>query len=46
MVARAARTPPRSMRFSDFYDEVPRILLYDPLCDFLGAAEGGILEFA
>jgi hypothetical protein len=33
------------MRYPDFYDEVPRILMYDPLCDFLGAAEGGILEF-
>jgi hypothetical protein len=35
----------RPMRYPDFYDEVPRILLYDPLSDFLGAAESGILEF-
>ena len=33
------------MRYPDFYDEAPRITLYDPLAKFLGAAEGGILEY-
>lgn len=33
------------MNHPDFFDEVPRISLYDPLAEFLGAAEGGILEY-
>ncbi len=33
------------MRYPDYYDEVPCIRLYDPLSDFLGATEGGIVEF-
>ena len=33
------------MRYPEFFDEAPRITLYDPLAKFLGAAEGGILEY-
>lgn len=33
------------MNHPDFFDEVPRISLYDPLAEFLGATEGGILEY-
>ena len=33
------------MNYPDFFDEVPRISLYDPLAEFLGATEGGILEY-
>ncbi|MBE7421277.1 MAG: hypothetical protein HS110_02310 [Zoogloeaceae bacterium] len=33
------------MRYPEFYDEAPRITLYDPLAKFLGAAEGGIIEY-
>jgi hypothetical protein len=33
------------MKHPDFFDAVPRISLYDPLAEFLGAAEGGILEY-
>ena len=33
------------MRYPDFFDEAPRITMYDPLAKFLGAAEGGILEY-
>lgn len=28
-----------------FFDEVPRIVLYDPLAAFLGAADDGLLEY-
>ena len=28
-----------------FFDAVPKISLYDPLAEFLGAAEGGILQY-
>lgn len=28
-----------------FFDRVPRITLYDPLAEFLGAAEDGLLEY-
>lgn len=34
------------MRYPDFFDEVPRITLYDPLAEFLGATEGGILQYS
>lgn len=34
------------MNHPDFFDEVPRISLYDPLAEFLGATEGGILEYS
>ena len=33
------------MRYPEFFDEAPRITMYDPLAKFLGAAEGGILEY-
>lgn len=33
------------MKYPDFFDEVPGITLYDPLAEFLGAAEGGILQY-
>ncbi len=33
------------MRYPDFFDEAPRITMYDPLAKFLGAVEGGILEY-
>jgi hypothetical protein len=33
------------MRHPEFYDEAPHITMYDPLAKFLGAAEGGILEY-
>jgi len=29
----------------DFYREVPRLRMRDPLADFLGAAEGGVLDY-
>lgn len=34
-----------SERFPAFFDRVPRIVVRDPLADFLGAAEGGVLEY-
>jgi hypothetical protein len=33
------------MKFPDFFDAAPRIRLRDPLADFLGASEGGFLEY-
>lgn len=33
------------MRYPEFFDEAPRITMADPLARFLGAAEGGILEY-
>jgi hypothetical protein len=33
------------MKYPAFFDEVPGITLYDPLAEFLGAAEGGILQY-
>lgn len=33
------------MKYPAFFDEVPGIALYDPLAEFLGAAEDGILEY-
>ncbi|MDD5297829.1 MAG: hypothetical protein PHU46_13035 [Rhodocyclaceae bacterium] len=33
------------MRYPDFFDAVPAIVLRDPLAEFLGAAEGGLLEY-
>lgn len=33
------------MRYPDFYDHAPSVTMYDPLAKFLGAAEGGILEY-
>ncbi len=34
------------MRYPAFFDEVPRIALRDPLAEFLGALEGGRVEFS
>lgn len=33
------------MNTPSFYTEVPKITLYDPLAEFLGAAEKGIVEY-
>lgn len=33
------------MRTPEFYDQARRITMFDPLARFLGAAEGGILEY-
>lgn len=33
------------MSYPDFFDAVPTITLFDPLAEFLGAAEGGLLEY-
>lgn len=34
------------MIYPDFFDAVPRIRLRDPLAEFLGATEGGIIEYS
>ena len=33
------------MTYPDFFDEVPKVSMYDPLAEFLGATEGGILQY-
>lgn len=33
------------MNYPDFFDAVPKISMYDPLAEFLGATEGGILQY-
>lgn len=33
------------MTYPAFYDEAPRITMRDPLSDFLGAAEDGLMEY-
>lgn len=33
------------MRFPDFFDSAPRIVVRDPLAAFLGAADGGVFEY-
>lgn len=33
------------MSLPDFYRDVPRLRVRDPLADFLGAAEGGVLDY-
>lgn len=33
------------MKYPDFFDAVPRIDLHDPLAEFLGASEKGILQY-
>jgi formylmethanofuran dehydrogenase subunit E len=33
------------MAFPDYFDEVRTLTLYDPLAEFLGAAEGGLIEY-
>lgn len=32
-------------RFPAFFDEVPSFVVHDPLAEFLGAAEGGLIEY-
>lgn len=34
------------MKMPDFFADIPKIRLYDPLAEFLGAAEGGIIEYS
>lgn len=34
------------MKYPEFFDAVPKIELYDPLAEFLGASENGILEYS
>lgn len=34
------------MNHPDFFNDVPTISLYDPLAEFLGATEGGILQYS
>ena len=34
-----------SARFPAFFEQVPRLMVRDPLADFLGAAEGGVLDY-
>jgi len=34
------------VKYPDFFNQVPSIQLYDPLADFLGAFENGIVEFS
>lgn len=34
------------MKYPDFYKQIETIMLYDPLSDFLGAFEDGIIEFS
>ena len=34
------------MTYPQFFDQVESILLYDPLADFLGAVESGVMEMA
>lgn len=33
------------MKYPDFFNEVPKVTLYDPLAEFLGATEKGILQY-
>lgn len=33
------------MQFPDFFEQVPRLLVHDPLADYLGAVQGGRLEY-
>jgi len=33
------------MSYPDFFDKVPRISLHDPLAEFLGATQGGALQY-
>lgn len=34
------------MNYPDFFDAVPKISLYDPLAEFLGATENGTLQYS
>lgn len=33
------------MKYPEFFDLVPKINLYDPLAEFLGASENGVLQY-
>ncbi|MEO7009382.1 MAG: hypothetical protein ABI156_09560 [Caldimonas sp.] len=33
------------MKLPDFFDEIPRLCMHDPLAETLGCAEGGLLEY-
>lgn len=33
------------MTFPAFFADAPRIVMYDPLAEFLGAADGGLIEY-
>lgn len=33
------------MNYPEFFDAVPRLVLHDPLSEFLGALEGGVVEY-
>ena len=33
------------MHYPEFFDAIPRVRLRDPLAEFLGAAEGGVVEY-
>ena len=33
------------MSYPEFFDRVPRVRLRDPLAEFLGAAEGGLIDY-
>lgn len=33
------------MKYPQFFDDIPKISLYDPLAEFLGATEDGVLEY-
>jgi hypothetical protein len=33
------------MQYPAFFDSAPRLVIYDPLSDFLGATERGVLEY-
>lgn len=33
------------MNYPAFFEKVPTIKMYDPLCDFLGSLEGGIIDY-
>src|SRR5690348_2038616 len=33
------------MTYPDFYDRAPTLAVHDPLADFLGAAQGGVIEY-
>lgn len=34
------------MNYPDFFDQVPRIRLHDPLAEFLGAVDDGMIEYS
>ncbi len=38
-------TPAASSHFPSFFDQAPRVVMRDPLAEFLGAADGGLMEY-